>query len=247
MMIGGPLDDKNAARLLSAAALLDFMFLGFVVATLEPVLRQELRLHQAGLALPIGLFLVLVLIYWLICEGILSGATIGRFVMRLNMRDKSGKPVSAMRRSSRAMKKIMTLGLTGLNPNSAARYDRAAEVRWFSPMAPRPIKMWRLAVSSGPDQGKSIVFRDVPGIASTHQIKIGRDSGWADLSLERSKKASGQHCVIQIAKGNQLYLRDLGSSNGTFIGGRQIRPEKPTRLGMNSRFRVGDVWISIIR
>ncbi len=247
MAIGGPLDDKNAARLLSAAALFDFVFLAFVCATIEPVLRQELGLLRAGPALSAGLYLAMVLIYWLICEGVLSGATLGRFVLRLTMRDKSGKPVSPVRRSTRAMKKIMTLGLTGLNPNTAARYDRAAEIRWFSPMAPRPVLLWRLVVQTGPDRGKSLVFNQVKGLKSSRQIKIGRDSGWADLTLTRSKGASGKHCILQIAKGNQLQIRDMGSSNGTWVRGRQIAPDKPVRLGPVSQFRVGDVWIAVIR
>ncbi|WP_298849003.1 FHA domain-containing protein [uncultured Ruegeria sp.] len=247
MKLGGPLDSKNAARLLSAAAILDFMFLGFVLATLEPVLRQELGLRNTGLALPVGLYLVLVLIYWLICEGFLSGHSLGRYAMRLNMRDKRGKLVSPMRRSTRAIKKIMSLGLTGMNPNAASRYDKAAEVSWYSPMAPRPLGFWQLVVLDGPDRGKSIEFRKVADLLSTHQIKIGRDPNWSDLALSRSEKTSGQHCVLRVEKKGALYIRDMGSSNGTWTGGRRVGPEKWVPLAADGRFRVGNARIAVLR
>ncbi|NOD64594.1 MULTISPECIES: FHA domain-containing protein [unclassified Ruegeria] len=247
MKLGGPLDSKSAARLLSAAAILDFMFLGFVLATIEPVLRQELGLRHVGLALPIGLYVALVLIYWLICEGFLGGLSLGRYAMRLNMRDKQGKPISPVRRSTRAVKKIMSLGLTGMNPNAVSGYDRAAEVTWYSPMAPRPLAYWQLAVMDGPDRGKVIEFRKVAGLQKSHQIKIGRDPNWADLALSRSEKASGQHCVLRVEKKGVLYIRDMNSSNGTWTGGRRVGPEKWMPLAPDGRFRVGNITVAVLR
>lgn len=53
MKIGGPLGEQNAARLLSAAALLDLMFVGFLQSTIQPTLKLELGLRQTGwLCLP---------------------------------------------------------------------------------------------------------------------------------------------------------------------------------------------------
>lgn len=247
MKLGGPLDSKNAARLLSAAAVLDFMFLGFVLVTLEPVLRQELRLGNTGLALPVGLYLILVLSYWLICEGFLGGHSLGRYALRLNMRDKRGNPVSHMRRSTRALKKVMSFGLTGANPNVASRYDRAADVTWYSPMAPRALAFWQLVVLNGPDRGKFVEFRNVKGLSNTHQIKIGRDKNWADLALSRSERTSGQHCVLRVEKTGDLFIRDMGSTNGTWTGGRRVGPDKWVPLAADGRFRVGNVQIATVR
>jgi hypothetical protein len=247
MKLGGPLDSKNAARLLSAAALVDFMFLGFVLATLEPVLRQELGLRAPNLLLPLVLYFALILIYWLICEGLLGGHSLGRYALRLNMRDKRGNPVSRIRRSTRAMKKIMSLGLTGLNPNTATWYDTAAGVTWFSPMAPRSIGLWRLVVLDGPDRGKSVEFRNVVGLKSSQQIKIGREKGWADLVLGHSDKTSGRHCVLRVEKSGDLYIRDMGSSNGTWNGRRRVGSDKWVRIGSDGRFKVANIRIAVAR
>lgn len=255
MKIGGPLGEQNAARLLSAAALLDLMFVGFLQSTIQPTLKLELGLRQTGLALPAALYLMLLLCYWLLCEGLLGGHSFGRFVMRLQMRDKQGRPVSAVRRSTRALKKVLSLGLTGLNPNAAARYDKAAGVVWYSPIAPgraKPIGLWRLAVMTGPDKGKFVEFGKVPGLKSSQQIKIGREQGWADLVLGRSEKASGRHCVLRVERNGDLMIRDTGtdgkgSSNGTSVGHKRIKPGQWVPLGPEGRFDVAGTALKVLR
>ncbi len=247
MKLGGALDSKNAARLLSAAAVLDFMFLGFVLVTAEPALRQLAGVRVSSPSFLVAPYVVLVLTYWLICEAILGGHTVGRFALRLTMRDKNGKPLSSFRRSTRAIKKVLTLGLTGVNPNAASRYDKAAGVVWYSPMASRPIGNWRLTVQSGADRGKTLVFHEASGLKSTHSIKIGRDPGWSDLALSQSVQTSGRHCLLRVDKSGEMFLRDMGSSNGTWVGNRRVGPDSWVPVGSGESFRVANVRIGILR
>ncbi len=114
-------------------------------------------------------------------------------------------------------------------------------------LAPRPLAYWQLAVMDGPDRGKVIEFRKVAGLQKTHQIKIGRDPNWANLPLSRSKKASGQPCVLGVEKNGVLYIRDMNSSNGTWTGGRRVGPEKWVPSVANGRFRVGNTTIAVLR
>lgn len=54
-------------------------------------------------------------------------------------------------------------------------------------------------------------------------IVVGRNSG-NDLIIKHDS-VSRQHCRIEVAKG-VFYITDLGSSNGTFIDGQKIEPQK---------------------
>ena len=46
---------------------------------------------------------------------------------------------------------------------------------------------------------------------------------------------------------DQLYVEDLGSKNGTFIGGMRIDAHSKTRLFGDQELRLGDVTFSIGR
>ena len=58
------------------------------------------------------------------------------------------------------------------------------------------------------------------------EITFGRDpASHVTFDLKKDDEASWQHAVIQIRKG-RLVLRDLGSTNGTYLNGRAIEEEE---------------------
>lgn len=64
---------------------------------------------------------------------------------------------------------------------------------------------------------------------STEKVKIGRKAGVCNIALA-DKAVSGEHCEVY-ARSGKIYIRDLGSSNGTFVDGRKIDSETELRTG----------------
>jgi CheY-like chemotaxis protein len=64
---------------------------------------------------------------------------------------------------------------------------------------------------------------------------IGRADGNTLRILETS--VSGRHCEVRV-RGEELIVRDLASTNGTFVGGQRISEAK---LQFGQSFRLGDV------
>jgi pSer/pThr/pTyr-binding forkhead associated (FHA) protein len=77
----------------------------------------------------------------------------------------------------------------------------------------------RLRVTEGPDQGReaSLTHSDVP-----HAIGRGNDVA---LKLEDAD-ASRRHVEV-FRRGTELFVRDLGSKNGSRLGDRPLEPNKP--------------------
>lgn len=73
-----------------------------------------------------------------------------------------------------------------------------------------PIKVI-LNVTEGPGEGKNFEF-------TSGEVIIGRSKG--ELQLP-DKKISSQHCRITI-EGNNCYIEDMGSTNGTFLSGKKV-------------------------
>lgn len=94
-------------------------------------------------------------------------------------------------------------------------------------------KRLSLAILDGPDAGS--VFRiDKP------RITIGRSA--ADLTLNDTE-ASRLHAGIEI-RDTVITLNDLGSTNGTLIGGEKI--DGATELNDKSEFQVGATTLMLI-
>ncbi|MCP4872866.1 MAG: FHA domain-containing protein [Proteobacteria bacterium] len=73
--------------------------------------------------------------------------------------------------------------------------------------------------------------------ARFHQdaISIGRDPA-VDLKLD-GDAVSGRHCAIEIFPAGEAFIRDLGSTNGTWVNGGQV---SWARLRIGDRIRVGN-------
>jgi pSer/pThr/pTyr-binding forkhead associated (FHA) protein len=83
-----------------------------------------------------------------------------------------------------------------------------------------------LLVVEGPDQGRSF--------ALTAQSVIGRDPT-ATVHLT-DDEVSRRHAILTVGEG-QITIEDLGSFNGTHMGGDEVKQETPLRIG--DRIRVG--------
>jgi pSer/pThr/pTyr-binding forkhead associated (FHA) protein len=89
-----------------------------------------------------------------------------------------------------------------------------------------------LHVASGKEKGKTHV-------CVQPLVAIGR--GNVDFALD-DPQVSQSHCVVEIM-GERMVLRDLGSTNGTYVNG---RPVQEAALEHMSEFRVGDHTIVVL-
>ncbi len=75
-----------------------------------------------------------------------------------------------------------------------------------------------------------LVLTDIHSPAKSFQVPlnqsviIGRKSGMCDIALEYEKSVSGKHCEISVREG-KFYIKDLQSSNGTYVNGSKILAE----------------------
>jgi pSer/pThr/pTyr-binding forkhead associated (FHA) protein len=71
-------------------------------------------------------------------------------------------------------------------------------------------------------------------------VMIGR-SPEADVHID-DDYASNRHARLA-ASGDQWFIEDLGSTNGTYIGNHRI--SQPTAVSVGTRFRVGKTVLEI--
>jgi pSer/pThr/pTyr-binding forkhead associated (FHA) protein len=72
-----------------------------------------------------------------------------------------------------------------------------------------------ITVTDGPDAGKTFEFTE-------GAVTLGR--GKSNFVLA-DKKISGKHCQFTV-EGNDVFVEDLNSTNGTFIGGKRLDQKK---------------------
>jgi ribosomal protein S27E len=88
-----------------------------------------------------------------------------------------------------------------------------------------PNKAIFLSVISGPDKGQAFVFEKP-------LVVVGRSG--ADFTLQDAN-ISRWHCAVEV-RGDVVRLRDLDSTNGTFVGEERIRAAQLRHL---SEFHIG--------
>lgn len=93
--------------------------------------------------------------------------------------------------------------------------------------------MW-IRVRTGEDAGREVALP--PG----RPLVLGRQRG-ADVIL-RDPRASRRHAELRPLAEGRFLLRDLGSSNGTWVGGQRVAEAV---LGAGEELRVGDVRLSL--
>jgi pSer/pThr/pTyr-binding forkhead associated (FHA) protein len=112
----------------------------------------------------------------------------------------------------------------------------------------RPFAAARLAESSKTQTatldlplGKSITISVIDGPSSGFQrdltmplVTLGRLRGGADIEID-DPQVSRLHCAIEV-KNDTVFLRDLRSTNGTYVAGRRVLAAK---LDACAEFRIG--------
>jgi len=258
----GRLIPKCAAKLLLAAAAVDLAFVSLLAKLAadisyfanwgKTIFGGSLDSREIEIATIFLMMPPLLALYWLITELLFSGHSIGRAALQIAPRTEDGAPLGFGRKSKRCFLKMITFGLTGCSPVSAAVYDRKSGVVWHSPMAPerqRKMRDWGLRIKNGNNAtGDAMRLIDVAVKAENGvgEIRIGRDKNWATIALVGDLKVSNRHCVIRVTR-DGLMIRDQNSNNKTFVGGKPIPPQHPVNLRNHSAFKVGDIVISIER
>ncbi len=73
-------------------------------------------------------------------------------------------------------------------------------------------------------------------IPSSGRVLVGRSKN-CDLILKHPS-LSRQHAIFE-ARNLNIFLRDLGSSAGTYVNGRRLEPNLPTSLKNEDRIKLG--------
>lgn len=71
-------------------------------------------------------------------------------------------------------------------------------------------------------------------------VSIGREHSFVSLALAGDTSVSRSHARITVSPLLQVYVRDLGSSNGTFIDDRRLSPGRETELSEGSTLSIGE-------
>ena len=85
-----------------------------------------------------------------------------------------------------------------------------------------------------------IVLREQAGKLQSYEasfdkpIIIGRKRKETAICIEQDSTVSGQHCEL-IPRNGRLFIKDLDSSNGTFVEGKRVLLETEVTSGMNLR------------
>lgn len=83
-------------------------------------------------------------------------------------------------------------------------------------------------------------------------IIVGRDKGLCDITLDYDKSISAKHCDI-VVRGNKFYIKDLQSTNGTYVNSSKVLKESKIspgdilrlgRLEMRFEARTVNPWAS---
>ncbi len=96
--------------------------------------------------------------------------------------------------------------------------------------------MWILRTVTSPETEKT--FRILPGGIRT----IGRATG-ADFIIEAAL-VSRVHCRVTALPGGELEVRDLESTNGTFVNGQRV---EVAQLVSGDTLQVGRMELAVLR
>lgn len=98
--------------------------------------------------------------------------------------------------------------------------------------------------ASGMDKS-ILVFPDKGGVLGRRDSKGQKPD--VDLSLWSGfhSGVSRRHAEIRVGEGDQLYIIDLDSTNGTFINGQQLQPNMPYLLRHSDEIRLGSLVMHV--
>jgi hypothetical protein len=129
---------------------------------------------------------------------------------------------------------------------STSSYPSSASARLRPPLTFTHAIPWRIILHIGADSLASIGLE-----VGSNAIVVGRGDpaeGHApglDLGPFGAQDAgvSRRHAVI-FASDESLFIRDLGSTNGTFVNGYTLEPNQPYRLSEGDRIEFGQMLLT---
>ena len=132
---------------------------------------------------------------------------------------------------------VVRSDMFGARVESTPRADRRAQ-RQAAKNRPKPARRPRGApthvlIVDGANAGETISLDDAP-------LLIGRGSD-AAIRLD-DDYVSTRHARIA-ASGDQWFVEDLGSTNGTYIGSQRL--SQPTTLQLGSQIRIGKTTLEL--
>src|SRR5437763_5172254 len=95
-----------------------------------------------------------------------------------------------------------------------------------------------LLVERGNDKGRAL--KVAPGKALT----IGRERA-CDLPV-RDVMVSRKHFQVRLDDGGRVLVRDLRSSNGTFLNGKRLEAERDAALEVEDKVQVGSTLLALV-
>jgi pSer/pThr/pTyr-binding forkhead associated (FHA) protein len=116
---------------------------------------------------------------------------------------------------------------------TAAQERKAAKQRRTKPAKPRRGDPTQVVIVDGGNQGETVSLSQAP-------LLIGRGTD-AAIRLD-DDYVSTRHARIA-ASGDQWFVEDLGSTNGTYVGSRRIT--QPTAIGLGSQVRIGKTVLEL--
>ena len=182
------------------------------------------------------------MLYWIImivlalgCAGMLAGTFI-------SIKKRKSESAQARRRGRRQ---------TDQDYDAEEDYSGARRRTARQPVPPRDEleekprrkkkRQWKIILEDIDSWEKfSFVFYDTVGIGRDREGKMYEKY----LSLTEDKRVSKAHCVI-VRRGDQLFLKDEGSRNGTFLNGQRI--EEPVTLQKDDIIGVGGTRLEVQR
>jgi pSer/pThr/pTyr-binding forkhead associated (FHA) protein len=111
---------------------------------------------------------------------------------------------------------------------------------------------WKAAVSAVAGQTGVTLTEAAPVPVQSIQILAGQESrifhteftaGRTGALVVSDEFASNQHARFQMAHG-QWYIKDLGSTNGTWLNGRRIHA--PQRLKKGDKIKIGHTVVAVV-
>jgi pSer/pThr/pTyr-binding forkhead associated (FHA) protein len=97
---------------------------------------------------------------------------------------------------------------------------------------PKPVTVL-MTLTSGPMAGAR--FRGREG----QEVFIGRDPSRCNLVLRGYNVVSGLHCRVEVTAAG-MTVKDMGSSNGTWVDGVRLQPNVPVAVRDGSQIRLAN-------
>ncbi len=248
------------ARLSLSAAAIDLLVITLIVKAIHrlipeiPVLYGEFLFWSAVPAAWI--------VHLFVVEILAGGWSIGRLCLGLQVADAvTGEPLGKLQRIGRFASILSTFGLRSLSARKLASHHTSSSVSYTSNLSgvlqvrglgrqdrqsskSATPKALVIKVLSGPHANQTVKLATGRTFSRDGYFNVGRDRTWADLVLDADDQVSGNHCRIRVQSG-RIWVADWGSNgggstNGTYIGARRLKPVDFTQIDPGTHMRVGN-------